>query len=606
MVPIKQQIAEDIKLIQKDWIDLDRHIRKNEYAFNYWVLSRLYSLEEQLIPSLITEYNDKSIDCFVHYDDSKELFIIQNKYYDDDTILQRKDVSDFLTTPLNTLFDNKYSKSKELQKLFNDVKNDSEYKIFFHFFITNNKRNLDSDTAIKNFNNNAPVKINPLLRATIFYLDDIAQLFYGDEIAFKEKVNFKYTISTKTRGNTLRILPKEYDLPEMSEAYYMLTPVSQLYLMYKEALNKKYPLFEENIREYLGKNSINKGIIETLKDKKDRSNFFYYNNGVTIICEKVETPSKTSITVIKPQIINGCQTVSSIFEVLSDFTDDEVKKEFHQVFVMTKILLFDKNTEDLKPSFYRDIVRYTNRQNAINEAAFGAKKSVFYTLQQELKERGFLLLVKPSDKNTFTDQFSELEVNKLLAKANRFGAKIGIKFDKTSDLFIPLEKLLQVYLGFVKDGYYSFQKKNSLLRQSSEIYKEYSLRINQVLSHDNLIRLYLIYLKADFNRKESEDRKTPIPYYVIGFLGRFIKNKDKLNLTIQGLFEANNHLFGKLFEYLGKLTTRYRKSYGELYGTEYTLMVKQPIDESLLDKQIDTLNDILLDKELKLFFESLY
>ncbi len=42
----RNQLNEDISLIQKDWDYLSRYIKKREYAFNYWVLSRLYNIDE--------------------------------------------------------------------------------------------------------------------------------------------------------------------------------------------------------------------------------------------------------------------------------------------------------------------------------------------------------------------------------------------------------------------------------------------------------------------------------------------------------------------------------------------------------------------------------
>lgn len=598
----RNQLVEDINLIQQKWGHLSNNLKKPEYAFNYWILNRLYNIEEEIIPTLITEYNDKAIDCYVYYEDSKELYIIQNKYYDESTPLDRKLVTDFLRTPLQSLNENRYTKSPELQKIFNTIKEDPEHKIFLHFYLSNEKRNLESDSAIKSFNAVPPIKIDPLLNAHLFDLDDINKMYYGH--AFKENPFFKFTLSTKVRGNTLRILPKEYDMPEMSTAYYMLTPVAHLYYMYKESKDKKYPLFEENIREYLGKSLINKGIINTLQDKKDRSNFFYYNNGVTIICKKVDTPTKHSITIHKPQIINGCQTVSSVYEVLSTYTDQQISDEFSQVFVMVKILLF----EDIKPTFYRDIVKYTNKQNSINENAFGAKNELFANIQKGLKERGFLLLVKPSDKNTFiSEHSSDAEINRLFKEANKFSAKIGVELKSLSDLFIPLERLLQVYLAFVKDGFYAYTKKDAVLKERSEIYSDYSLKINHFLSFENIIRLWLIYLKAERDRAEkSTDQRTPIPYYLIGFLGYFIKNKEKNNLIIERLFEEDNKIFPLLYNYLSQLTNQYKKNYISKYEIDYNTMIKKPIDEPLLVKQIETANDFISDPDLKKFFTSLY
>jgi hypothetical protein len=601
----RTQLEEDISLIQADWGHLDNHLKKRPYAFNYWVLSRIYNIDEEVIPGLITDYNDKSIDCFVHYEDSKELFIIQNKYYSEDTPLDRGAVNDFLQTPLICLSENRYKKSKELQRIFNAIKDDPEYTIYLHFYLSNNKRNYESDQSIKNFNINPVIKIKSPPRAEIKYFDDIRELYYGK--SFQAKSNFKFRLKTKVAKNILRILPEEYNLPDMSKAFYLLTPVSQLYQMYKQSKEKGYPLFEENIREYLGENPINRGIISTLRDKTERKNFFYYNNGVTIIASRIEPVESNSIELFQPQIVNGCQTVNSIYEVLSDYQDSEIIADFQSTFVMVKVLLFDNKTESLKPNFYRDIVKYTNKQNSINESAFGARKALFDKIQNELKERGFLLLVKPSDKNSFkTNYSSDYETNKLLTKANESAQKIGLKFKKLSDIFIPLEKLLQVYLGLIKDGYYSYRKKDSLLKQSSDIYKDYSLKISETLTNDNLIRLWLIYLKAERRRNESDDKKTPIPYYIIGFLGRFIKNKDKLNSTLEGLFNNQNKMFDKLFSYLENLTTLYRNSYMKKYSTEYNNMVKKPIDEQILDEQIEVINVIQLDTELKRFFESLY
>ncbi|HQS23207.1 MAG TPA: AIPR family protein [Sediminibacterium sp.] len=605
---IKNQIEEDILIIQENWGYLDNNLKKKEYAFNYWVLSRLYDIDEELIPEMVTDYNDKSIDCFVHYPDSKELFIIQNKYYSEDTLLKRNDVSDFLVSPLVSLNDNKYTRSKELQKIYNSIKDDSEYKIHLHFFVSNNKRSMDADYAIKNFNTTPPVKISPFLRSSIFYLDDIKNLYYGE--SFKDDITFNYSIKTKVKSNTLRILPEEHDMPDMSKAYFVLTPVYQLFEMYKSSISKNYKLFEDNIREYLGKNSINTGIINTLKDKNDRANFFYYNNGITIICSKIDTSTPNTLKLIQPQIVNGCQTVNSIYEVLNDCPDKDLMEEFKQTFVMVKILLFDEKTKIQKgDKFYKDIVKFNNKQNSINENAFGAKKKVFEKMQSEFENRGFLLMVKPSDKNKFKEKYSsDSELNQITAISNKYTEKIGLSAKSLSDILIPLDKLIQVYMAFVKDEQFAYNKKNAVLNQTSDIYKDYSLKMVETLTHDNLIRLYLIYLKAEKRRAASDDKKTPIPYYLVGFLGRFIKNKKKQNTTLNELFESNNKVFAKLFDYLEKLTNRYKKSYIDSLSSEYNMMIKKPIDEKVLSKEIDILNDIIVDSdaELKKYFESLY
>jgi len=92
----QEQIKEDIDVLTSRWSYADPNLCKPEYAFNYWILSRIYSIDEEIIPDHITEYNDKGIDCYVYYEESKELFIIQNKYYNSSLPVARPDISDFL------------------------------------------------------------------------------------------------------------------------------------------------------------------------------------------------------------------------------------------------------------------------------------------------------------------------------------------------------------------------------------------------------------------------------------------------------------------------------------------------------------------------------
>jgi len=105
-------------------------------------------------------------------------------------------------------------------------------------------------------------------------LDDIEKLYYGE--SFEEKKRFKYELRTVNKGTILRILPDEYKLDGMSPAHYIMTPISVIYRMFETSNKKGYPLFEENIREYLGKSPVNNRIRTTLLNANDRKNFFYY------------------------------------------------------------------------------------------------------------------------------------------------------------------------------------------------------------------------------------------------------------------------------------------------------------------------------------------
>ena len=442
------------------------------------------------------------------------------------------------------------------------------------------------------------------VRGKINYLPEIYELYFGE--SYKEKVNFEFTLNTKNKGTILKILPEQYDLEGMSEAYYIMTPVVEIFQMYQAAQKVDYPLFEENIREYLGKGGVNAGIIKTLKDKNERRNFFYYNNGVTIICDGTTKVSggKYSVTVKQPQIVNGCQTVNTVHEVLSNYSDKELRNEFENSFVMVKVLIFNDRIRNEKPNFYKDIVRYTNKQNSINEKAFGASKEIFSNIKDYFEERGFLLEVKPSDKYQYKTKYSDKSrLLQLLNKAKSYTKNTSMELKTVSDISIPLDKLLQLYVSFVQDGFVAFNRKDQLLKPNSELFKSYSTKVQDYLSIDSMIRLTILFKRAERDRKRSEDKKTPIPYYLVGFIGYFIrdKNADALNSALTHLFSLEEKSFDAICQYFKKLTNLYKTK----YPAEYNTMIKKPIDSRLLEEQIETLATINDDRDVSNFIDRL-
>ncbi len=76
-------------------------------------------------------------------------------------------------------------------------------------------------------------------------------------------------------------------------------------------------IFNENVRVYKPEHRVNKAIIESAKGDSNYQ-FFYLNNGITILCEQVRyTPNRKSpvVELKNIQIINGGQTSHSLFEV---------------------------------------------------------------------------------------------------------------------------------------------------------------------------------------------------------------------------------------------------------------------------------------------------
>lgn len=596
-----QQIKEDINLIKSNLSKHNPLLEKDEYAFNYWILTRLFNVDEEIADDYITEYRDEGIDCFMFFEDSKELFIIQNKFYSEQTPLNRNYIqNDFLSRPLNALIAGNYSRSESLQNIFNKYKNDQDFCVHLHFYVSNDNKDtviIDMFRKYHNLDN----RISCYVDAEIFYLGDMKGKYFDERRASRK--DFKCEFYTTNKGTVLSIYEDQYNLPGLIEAKYILTPVSQLHSIVKLANDKGYSLFEENIREYLGNNRINSKIAKTLEKQQDRANFFYYNNGVTVICDKIEKADRKKANynlcyvAHNPQIVNGCQTVSTIHHVLDKINPEDVEKEYANTYVMVKLLVLNTENESEK-QLYKDIVRYNNSQNAITEKSFEANKNLFFRMQNEFVERGFLLAVKQSDVNTFK---TEHKFNDLRPKLEKYETLFDIKLTRIEDVIIPLEKLLQVVLAFSSNGYQAFTKKSQVLKSDSPI--NFSV-INFIkdggYTQEDILKLYLLYLKAEREKKTSEDLRTPIPFYLVGFIGvRFtLLSKEHKRRALSYIFD-NSENVKSIYEFYKMVTTLYKDACRNQKGLEYNVMIKSPIDETILVQSVNSAKNLIANQQDK-------
>jgi hypothetical protein len=85
-------------------------------------------------------------------------------------------------------------------------------------------------------------------------------------------------------------------------------------LIVDESNHLRRHLFEWNVRDYQGNVEVNKGIRSSLTSA-DSPEFWWLNNGVTILCSGATSAGK-SYSLSDMQIVNGLQTSHEIFEVL--------------------------------------------------------------------------------------------------------------------------------------------------------------------------------------------------------------------------------------------------------------------------------------------------
>lgn len=148
-------------------------------------------------------------------------------------------------------------------------------------------------------------------------LIDLAQ--FGNQVSW-EHVNHDSLIgimqSTKPVDDTLRLSGKAL-IEEFNFRRVLVgrIPVNELAALFDRHGDR---LLERNIRRYLGLtgNRVNQAISDTLNRLEEQGNFYFYNNGITLICSKFSHNAlqgeNYQVKVQGLQVINGGQTCKTI------------------------------------------------------------------------------------------------------------------------------------------------------------------------------------------------------------------------------------------------------------------------------------------------------
>jgi hypothetical protein len=131
----------------------------------------------------------------------------------------------------------------------------------------------------------------------------------------------------------------------------------------------RFRIFQRNVRYQLS-GKINVNIDRTLKRADGRRNFWFYNNGISIVCDEYKLDRKRrTVRVENLQIVNGCQTTTTLGANI-DHLDDSMPT------VLVRIIA-SKDDE-----LQRDITLYNNRQNAVKDRDLLSNNPIQEGLQQ--------------------------------------------------------------------------------------------------------------------------------------------------------------------------------------------------------------------------------
>jgi hypothetical protein len=156
-------------------------------------------------------------------------------------------------------------------------------------------------------------------------------------------------------------------------------------------------LLERNIRRYLGMqgNRVNEGIRHTLTSD-EKHNFYFYNNGITLTCDKFEynalQDGNYQVRVENLQIINGGQTCMTIFKTLQE---PSLLYQSTQAYVLLRLYQLPRENADL----VQRITYATNSQNPVDLKDLRSNDQQQKRLELDIHQLGFNYRRKRSDTN---------------------------------------------------------------------------------------------------------------------------------------------------------------------------------------------------------------
>lgn len=330
---IKDEIAQNYYL---------QNFPNDGQRFVAWYLRNIHNLTPFEAKDCITDGpGDKQIDAiYVDHTNSK-VFIIQGKFYSGEQVNAeplREILSSWIQIKdLQRLQEAANAKLKiKIQELSSAIEDD--YEICFELIISSQLTQA-ANYDLESFK--LQIAEDENINANLAVIDNDTLKFLYDESINKSRPYLNHKIP---------LISGNYVLLEIGDAKAAIVA-----LPLKECIKipgiKDGSLFRKNVRQSLGlNNKVNKGIAKTLKN--DIKDFFFYHNGITAICSKMDIRENTLI-LKELNVVNGCQSLNTIYSCSESVRND------NNGFIMFRFY------EISDPVRAEKISTYTNSQSAV-------------------------------------------------------------------------------------------------------------------------------------------------------------------------------------------------------------------------------------------------
>jgi len=140
----------------------------------------------------------------------------------------------------------------------------------------------------------------------------------------------------------------------------------------------KKHIFEANVRDYQGHNSVNNDIRDTLSGEV-KEDFWWLNNGVTILASEASIAVGKELLIIDPEIVNGLQTSNEIYNYYKNLP---IALEAETRNILIRVIVPEDDSSRDK------IILATNNQTSIPPAVLRSTDPIHRQIEMYFKSRG--------------------------------------------------------------------------------------------------------------------------------------------------------------------------------------------------------------------------
>ena len=275
--------------------------------FVAWYMRNIHLLDQRQAKDAITDgKDDKQIDAVYIDEDEQKIHIIQGKYFLGGTV-DANPVREVISSwsqfrDLATVQANANAKLKTKIAEIASALEDDSYCVCFELITTS----TFTDAAQKDIN---------AFQTRLTEDEDSdfnAQFSVVDRQGLEDVYNMVLEQTNPVLNHTISLDTGKYLMTELSS-----TKVLIVTMPLKECIRipgiKDGSLFQKNVRQSLGiNNSVNKKIKSTINNPDRCSDFFFFHNGITAICNKMEDLGDGQFKFYGLNVVNGCQSLNTI------------------------------------------------------------------------------------------------------------------------------------------------------------------------------------------------------------------------------------------------------------------------------------------------------